>query len=102
MDEIPKTSINTLSPDILVSDPVSLSLLEKWIGESLPCSRVRFQSDVTSVTGEPEFTYYEAASTHRKSRIAKIYYGPHGVILLQEKKYEIIPLANVRQATIIV
>lgn len=74
------------------------SPIETLIATGIPCKRVIFQTTVNSVKGEPEFTYYDGG-TQRASRQAKIYYTTAGIVLVQNGRTEIIPLANVKQST---
>lgn len=75
--------------------------VDALIETGIPCSRVIFQSEITSpVTREPDRAYYDPTwgvnKTHRK---ALIYLTPHFVILVQGENKEVIPTANVKQAT---
>lgn len=76
--------------------------LESLLTNAIPCKSVIFQSTVNSITGEPEYIYYDGG-THRSSRNAKIYCTPNYIILKQSnpKLGEItiiVPSANVKQA----
>ena len=99
-----KDEITNLDTEIPVESSNALTAkdkIEQAIAQGYRCSRVQFHATVDSASGEPEYRYY-SEGVHRASRKAEIYYTNIGVILIQGKRHEIVPLAGVKQATPIV
>jgi hypothetical protein len=62
----------------------------------IPVTRVVFHDTVTSRTPghAPETALY--LEHPKKSRVAKMWYTPHGLLTEQAEGYKMIPLANVK------
>lgn len=83
-DEIPANSVNAL------------------ILSGIPLAKAVFHRTVTSrAHGEMPETAFFASGTNNKSRLAKIWYTPHGVVVEQNGKHKIIPLANVSDTNVL-
>lgn len=79
----------------------SLSILEKWISEGIPCYYMRFQSPVAPARDkEPVSEFYIKGPTG-KYLVDSIWYTPYGVIWRAHKETDITPLANVNWSRVI-
>lgn len=79
----------------LVQPPVAMAKVQALIDIGIPLRKVVFGRTVVSITGEPEFAFYSPEPNLRPSRVAKLWYTPHGIVCEQAGSYKIIPLANV-------
>lgn len=59
-----------------------------------------FHRAVRSHMGEPETAFYNPEPNMKPSRVANMWYTPHGLVCEQKGKYKIIPLANVSDTNI--
>lgn len=62
----------------------------------IPVKKATFHKTISSlVDGTPEYQYYHPDGTHKKSRKAFMWYTPSGLLIEQNNKYKMVPLANV-------
>ena len=81
-------------------DPVNEKLVNKIKEEGISLTSVIFHDTVTSRTSDhlPEFAMY--ADHPKKSRKAKLWYHPIGLLIHQDEGYKIVPLANVKDTNL--
>lgn len=76
--------------------------IKALITDGIPLQMAVFQKTVRSghAAGTPETAFY-ASGTSVVSRIAKMWYTPHGVVTEQQGVYKIIPLASVSDTIVL-
>lgn len=80
----------------------SEDLFEKLIENGIPLRKCVFHKTIVSWNNEPEYAFYAPEQGLKKSRIAKMWYTPHGVAWEGEKGIRgIVPLANVSDTRIL-
>lgn len=64
--------------------------------EGLELSKVTFHKTVASlVDGTPEYQFYHPTGTHKKSRRAHLWWHESGILIEQNSKAKVLPLADV-------
>ncbi len=66
----------------------------------IPLQMVVFNKTVRTAGGEPETALFHASAV-KATRLAKLWYTPHGVLIEQAGVYKIIPLAAVNDTTVL-
>lgn len=87
-------------PEVTDINPKIQSLID--IG--IPLQMAIFHDTVRSFEGNgtPEYQYYhQNKDTHKTSRIAKLWYTPHGVVMEKLGKYKLIPLAALKDSFVL-
>jgi hypothetical protein len=84
--------------------PLALNQIEYLKNTGIPISLCVFHRTILSALNEPETALY-SHGTSKKSRLAKMWYTPNGLLVEQKDKldniiHKLIPLANVSDTVI--
>lgn len=82
-------------------DPETQAKIQALIEIGIPLKKVVFSRTVMSFENQPEFALFTPEPNLKASRIAKMWYTPHGVVCEQKGLYKIIPLANVLDTVVL-
>ncbi len=90
----------------LKSTKTDKTQIDILIESGIPLKMAVFHRPIKSIMGEPEFAFYVKETDPKKvspkpSRIAKMWYTPHGLVTLQKDQFKLIPLANVSETIVL-
>jgi hypothetical protein len=79
----------------------SLSILEQWESEGIPCYYVRFHQSVPTFINKEPVAEFSLKNKNAKYEVERITYTPHGLVWRAGGEIDISSLANVMYVRVI-